>query len=69
MLLSLGFLGGSLCAALVVGLAVAWGVTEGFGVDDASEAKEHDESIKNRPTFYVCFLLFIRPPQAPQFKT
>ena len=59
-LLSLGFLGGSLCAALVVGLAVAWGVTEGFGVDDLSaEAKEYDESIKNRPTFYVCFLLVV----------
>ena len=51
-LLSLAFAGGSLCAAVVVGLAVAWGLYEAFGGDIDSPAL----SLKQSPLFYVGFL-------------
>lgn len=54
-LLSLAFAGGSLCAAFVVGLAVAWGLYEAFGGDIDSPSL----SLKQTPLFYVGFLAVV----------
>jgi NRAMP (natural resistance-associated macrophage protein)-like metal ion transporter len=53
LLLSLAFVGGSLCAAFVVALAAAWAVCEAAGWDDAFSL---DRSPAEAPRFYGCFL-------------
>ena len=54
-LLSLGFIGGSLCAALVVGLAVAWGICEAFDAHETLSQRHDSELIKENTPFYACF--------------
>mmetsp|Transcript_79090 Transcript_79090/g.130911 ORF Transcript_79090/g.130911 Transcript_79090/m.130911 type:complete len:168 (+) Transcript_79090:2-505(+) len=56
MLLSLAFVGGSLCAAFVVALAAAWAVCEAAGWDDAFSL---DRSPAEAPRFYACFMLVV----------
>lgn len=53
---SLGFLGGSICAAFVVSLAAAWALCEAMGWDTAGSL---DEPPLKRPHFYSCFLAVI----------
>jgi len=55
-LVSLGFIGGSLCAAFVVSLAAAWAVCEAMEWDAALSL---DESPAKAPRFYGCFLAVI----------
>mmetsp|Transcript_11580 Transcript_11580/g.24414 ORF Transcript_11580/g.24414 Transcript_11580/m.24414 type:complete len:448 (-) Transcript_11580:65-1408(-) len=52
-LVSLGFLGGSICAAFVVSLASSWAICEASGWDVAHSL---DESPTQAPEFYGCFL-------------
>jgi len=52
-LVSLGFVGGSLCAAFVVSLAAAWAVCEAAQWDVAPSL---DEGPTKAPHFYLCFL-------------
>lgn len=52
-LVSLGFVGGSLCAAFVVSLAAAWALCEAMGSDDAHAL---DRKLGQAPSFYVAFL-------------
>jgi len=56
LLLSLGFFGGSLCAAVAVSLASSWAVSEAMGLD---EAMSLDVTPKQAPIFYGCFLMVI----------
>merc|ERR1712008_384045 len=53
---SLGFLGGSICAAFVVSLAAAWALCEAKGWDTAGSLNEPP---LKRPHFYCCFLAVI----------
>ena len=55
-LLSLGLLGGSLCAAFVVALAGAWGVCEALG-QDGGEAL--DRPLREAPQFYATYTLVV----------
>jgi len=55
-LLSLGFFGGSLCAAVVVSLAASWAISEAMGLD---EALSLNVTPKQAPVFYGCFLMVI----------
>eukprot|EP00416_Gambierdiscus_australes_P028039 CAMPEP_0171065476 /NCGR_PEP_ID=MMETSP0766_2-20121228/6868_1 /TAXON_ID=439317 /ORGANISM="Gambierdiscus australes, Strain CAWD 149" /LENGTH=281 /DNA_ID=CAMNT_0011521581 /DNA_START=14 /DNA_END=857 /DNA_ORIENTATION=- len=55
-LVSLGFMGGSLCAAFVVSLAASWAVCEAMDMDVASSL---DESPLKAPYFYGSFLIVI----------
>mmetsp|Transcript_14885 Transcript_14885/g.52207 ORF Transcript_14885/g.52207 Transcript_14885/m.52207 type:complete len:425 (-) Transcript_14885:315-1589(-) len=50
---SLGFLGGSLCAAFVVSLAASWAVCEALGHDNELSM---DQPLSKAPHFYGCFL-------------
>mmetsp|Transcript_105871 Transcript_105871/g.330118 ORF Transcript_105871/g.330118 Transcript_105871/m.330118 type:complete len:441 (+) Transcript_105871:98-1420(+) len=56
LLVSFGFVGGSLCAAFVVSLAAAWSVCEAMDIDTAFSL---DETPTQAPQFYGCFLLVI----------
>lgn len=51
-LLSLAFVGGSLCAAFVVSLAASWAVCEAANWDDSFSL---DHSPREAPRFYACF--------------
>ena len=53
MLVSLAFLGGSLCAAFVVSLAATWALCEASGLEDAFAL---EQSPKEAPFFYGSFL-------------
>jgi len=53
---SLGFLGGSICAAFVVSLAAAWALCEAMGWDTAGSL---DEPPLKSPHFYCCFLAVV----------
>jgi len=55
-LLSVAFVGGSLCAALVVTLAASWGVSELLGEEDGNSM---DLQIKERPYFYSTYFIVI----------
>merc|ERR1712216_413026 len=55
-LLSMAFIGGSLCAAFVVALAAAWAICEAFDVDDAFAL---DRRPSEAPTFYGSFLAVV----------
>jgi len=52
-LVSLGFVGGSLCAAFVVSLAASWAVTEAMGRDARASL---DETPEKAPMFYLSFM-------------
>mmetsp|Transcript_52170 Transcript_52170/g.82847 ORF Transcript_52170/g.82847 Transcript_52170/m.82847 type:complete len:436 (+) Transcript_52170:113-1420(+) len=56
-MLTLAFLGGSLCAAFVVSLAAAWAVCEAGGWDDAESCL--DRSPRDAPVFYGCFVAVV----------
>jgi NRAMP (natural resistance-associated macrophage protein)-like metal ion transporter len=53
---TLAFVGGSLCAALVVSLAASWAVCEALGLDHSYSM---DEPPNQAPTFYGCFLIIV----------
>jgi Mn2+/Fe2+ NRAMP family transporter len=53
---TLGFTGGSLCAAFVVSLAASWAVCEALGVDDHFSL---DRPPAKAPAFYTCFLAVV----------
>mmetsp|Transcript_88477 Transcript_88477/g.228133 ORF Transcript_88477/g.228133 Transcript_88477/m.228133 type:complete len:409 (-) Transcript_88477:186-1412(-) len=55
-MISLGFLGGSLCASFVVSLAAAWAVCEAMG---ESAAQSLDAPCTSAPAFYGPFLCII----------
>jgi len=55
-LLSMAFVGGSLCAAFVVSLAAAWAICEASGTDDAFSL---DRSLRDAPRFYGAFLAVV----------
>jgi len=55
-LLSLAFVGSSLCAAFVVSLAAAWSITEAGGWEAATAL---DLRPSEAPCFYACFLLVV----------
>jgi len=55
-LVSLGFLGGSLCASFVVSLAAAWAVCEAVGADDPIAL---DQPPTKAPHFYGSFLAVV----------
>jgi len=52
-LVSMGFFGGSLCAAFVVSLAAVWAICEAAGLDGHCSL---DSSPRQAPHFYGCFL-------------
>jgi len=56
LLVSLGFIGGSLCAAFVVSLAASWSVCEAMSMDVSHSL---DETPTKAPIFYGCFLSVI----------
>lgn len=51
-LLSLGLVGGSLCAAFVVALAAAWGIAEACGDDEGNSL---DLKLSDAPKFYATY--------------
>merc|ERR1719382_1935000 len=53
---TLGFTGGSLCAAFVVSLAATWAICEAPGVEDHFSL---DRSPAQAPAFYGCFLAVV----------
>jgi len=53
---TLGFTGGSLCAAFVVSLAATWSICEALGVEDHFSL---DRSPAQAPAFYGCFLAVV----------
>merc|ERR1740121_802383 len=53
---TLGFTGGSLCAAFVVSLAASWAVCEALGVEDHFSL---DRPPAQAPLFYTCFLAVV----------
>merc|ERR1719171_2599054 len=55
-LLSMAFLGGSVCAAFVVALAAAWGVCEAKGDHDQHAL---DLKVSEAPLFYASYALII----------
>lgn len=55
-IVSLGFIGGSLCGAFVVALAASWSVCEAAGWEDQHSL---DSSFTEAPRFYMCFLLVV----------
>lgn len=55
-LVSLAFVGGSLCAAFVVALAAAWAVSEAVGINDQHSL---DKPPSQAPLFYGCFVSVI----------
>lgn len=55
-LVTLAFVGGSLCASFVVALAASWAVCEAMGADDHLSL---DSSPARAPAFYSCFLLVV----------
>jgi len=55
-MLSLAFIGGSLCAAFVVSLAASWAMCEAAGWDDAYSL---DRGPSEAPRFYACFVVVV----------
>lgn len=52
-LVSLGFVGGSICASFVVSLAAAWALAEAIGSESATSL---DKPLNEAWPFYACFL-------------
>jgi Mn2+/Fe2+ NRAMP family transporter len=56
-LVSFGFVGGSLCAAFVVALAASWSICEALHLDH--QATSLDEGPTQAPAFYSCFFVVV----------
>merc|ERR1719401_552423 len=55
-LVSIGFVGGSLCAAFVVSLASSWAVCEAADLDDSFAV---DRGPRKSPAFYALFVCIV----------